>query len=328
MRLLRLATIYLDPPSEPPIKGVELGSVRVSTLLSRELNGKLQLLVVAALPLQEKPFVTPEGVVLVPDLPRRQAESAIKAYADLIAVTCRSRRSISSPSPYIAFEPEADDERIWLESAESLEAGFSGKPGARPHVSITQDLMQGVADRLDGLELCAEAQAQFTASGRFREFIRLFERAFSLRSKKQLVRPLSAFLLPNRAGYSGPEVRDWLVTKRHHLMHAGQRGSYLVESDIAPVIQRVEQAAYDVLFNKAEWRTPSASRRNLWAPEVGTFDPGTSIFLVKGKKASLEFQLFDNLGGFPADVSMSLNAIPDGWWPRPKRPNHEKPPQA
>jgi len=318
MRLLRLATVYLEPPSDPPIKGVKLESAQVSTLLSRELNGKLQLIVVAALSLQEKPFVTPERVVLVPDSPRQQAEFAIKAYADLIAVASRARRHIASPSPYVAFERETDDDWSWLEGAETLKAGFSARPGARPHISITQDIVDGMADRFDGLELCSEAQAQSTASGRFREFIRLFERAFSQRSKKQLVLSLSTFLLPNGQGYSEPEVRDWLVTKRHHLTHAGQRGPYLVESDIAPVIQRVEQAAYDVLLNKSNWRDGSPSRRNLWSPEVGTSDPGSSLFWTEGKEAALEFQAFDDLGGFPADLSAGLTAIPDAWWPRPE----------
>jgi hypothetical protein len=174
-------------------------------------------------------------------------------------------------------------------------------------------------DRLDGLELCAEAQAQSSATGKFREFVRLFERAFNERSKKSLIGPLSDFLAPNGQGFTESEVKNWIEMIRHPLTHAAQRGRYLVEADAFPFIQRVEQAAYDVLLNKAEWRKRSVTRRGLWTPEAGTADPTSGIFLTKGKGATIQFQPFDALGGFPADLSAALTTIPETWWPKLSR---------
>lgn len=315
MKLLRLVTVYIEPaPSAWRSGGIRIGSTVVDTIGSWDLNHRLRLLLVASVPLAGWPPLTPDGVVMVPEEPRREAEEAIKAYANSIAMSERARRSISSPSPYVAFLPETDDERTWLESTRGLKNGFLAVPGSRPRIELTDQTLHSLADRLDGLELCAEAQSQHQASGKFREFVRLFERAFRVRSKRQLVEPLWVFLQGSGQGFTEAEVQDWLEKKRHPVTHAFQHGRFLLESDIAPIIQRVEQAAYDVLFNKAQWGTKSTARRQLWSPEAGTLDSDTSLFLTQGKGTTIQFQVFDRLAGFPGDLSARLTSVPEEWW--------------
>ena len=173
MRLLRLATIYVPHlPAEWRSRGIRLGSVDLSPIGSWDLDESVRLLVVASVPLSELPHVA-GGIVEVPEKPRRYAEAAIRAYANTIATLERTSRRIASPSPYVAFEPETDDENAWLQPKNGIHAGFRGIPKARPVIPLTDPIIEGVSDRLDGVELCAEAQSQPTASGKFRDFVRL-----------------------------------------------------------------------------------------------------------------------------------------------------------
>jgi hypothetical protein len=62
--------------------------------------------------------------------------------------------------------------------------------------------------RTDGLALLAEGLASDHASGRFREFMRLFERAFATDTGK-LLAPLRQFLDP-RFGHTEKELATWI----------------------------------------------------------------------------------------------------------------------
>lgn len=80
------------------------------------------------------------------------------------------------------------------------------------------------------------------------------------------------------------------------------------------MIRRIEQAAYDVLFNKAKWRYPSAERRNVWSPPAGTALNSHDFFVVEGSEASLQFQMLDDFGSYPLDLSAGIEMLPEGWW--------------
>ena len=92
--------------------------------------------------------------------------------------------------------------------------------------------------------------------------MRLFESGFALEFS-QMAKKLTQFLNP-AFGYTRSEIASW-IEMRDPLTHADGKRSDLIllDSDVRKVTQRMEQAAYDVLFNKQMWRDRSRSRRNL-----------------------------------------------------------------
>jgi hypothetical protein len=62
----------------------------------------------------------------------------------------------------------------------------------------------------------------------------------------------------------------------------------------------MEQAAYDVLFNKADWRTRTAKRRDIWKPVAGTTGPDSpDYFITRGLGAKLGATILDPFRAYP-----------------------------
>ena len=83
--------------------------------------------------------------------------------------------------------------------------------------------------------------------------------------------------------------------------------------DVLPVMQRVEQAAYDVLLNKKEWRRPSSSRRAVWRPKMGTASAEGSLFSHGPPKGRMNLQVLDDFGVFPLNLE-AKPSIPPAWF--------------
>ena len=123
-------------------------------------------------------------------------------------------------------------------------------------------------DRAHGFALLAEALSHAHPTGKFHEFVRFVELALGL-SSSALAEPLGIFLEAARnQGFSRGESLQWVVHLRHPATHADllRQQTFLLGADVWPVIPRVEQAAYDVLFNKADWHAPTATRTQPWTP--------------------------------------------------------------
>ena len=178
----------------------------------------------------------------------------------------------------------------------------------------TFDVLDSLVDRLDGVALLAEATAHGHLVGQFHEYVRLFERAFALGSSK-LCNPLARFLKDANQGYTHAEVRKWLIDLRHPATHADQRESFVLEGDIRPVIHRIEQAAYEVLFNKKAWRNSSFARRTVWCPtaKLVSADP-LQHEVVAQNACTLTAQLLDHYGSYPLDLTAGIDTLPQGWW--------------
>jgi hypothetical protein len=327
MKLVRLATLYFEPaPKQWRSWSLHIGQAEVETMGSWDLEGKLRLLVAAGIRLSEPPLLTPDALVVVPEKERRHAKAAIETAANIIAVTERCKRSISSPMPFIALVPEDQESRSWLDGANGFIANIQTLPGFQLRIEIDDTMLGSLEHRLDGVALLAEALSHSHAMGKFHEFLRLFERAFKL-SSSELVKPLAQFLTGANRGYTVEEVTKWVVELRHPATHADWRPNFVTESDVRPVIQRMEQAAYDVLFNKAEWRSRSAERMNIWSPPAGTLADSAGFFVVQGSELRLLFQLLDDFGSYPLDLSAGIDMLPQGWWSeRFHREKQVKPP--
>ena len=289
-----------------------MGSVSVETHGASQADNAIRLIVAATGDLTYKPNVTSQGYVVVPHKERRMCEAAIENAANLLAISEGVRRSIASPTPCVALIPTSDNDQKWLED----KRGFHFPKCDRQTVWFDQGLnalehIEVLADRMDGVTLLAEAVGHNHLSGKFHEYMRLFELAFR-RSSKLLIDPLAAFLSLPIQGYTRDEISSWIVDVRHPLTHADTKNYFLTEGDIQPIIHRVEQAAYDVLLNKTYWRDPRPDRRSQWSPDAVIGSDGPII--NQHSAPTLHSQILDDLYCYGRDMGAFINQLPAGWW--------------
>ena len=313
--LIRLAAIHVDRTLrswrawESRVQGVA-----ITTHGASDHGHSSKLIIAAHVPLTSLEL-DPEGRILIPEHPRKRAERAIGIVADVVALAEGCGRSISSPRPCIAIGCD-DSDRAWLDGT----GGFlvPKRPvndfEVSAHNVIALAAMEHLADRLDGVSLLAEALSHRHAAGQFRELLRVFERAFSV-SSSHLVDSLGAFLSSGipQFEYSRDEVEWWLMKLRPLANHADRRSGFVVESELQPIVGRVTQAAYDVLFNKLKWRTRGSARRALWIPKAGTNAKG-HLWATVRSTTQVEFRIYDQFHVYPIDFSSVLGDLPEGWW--------------
>lgn len=319
MKLLRLATLYLRPPPEPfrPLT-VTSELVRVSVLAHGPVEGELRVLVAAQVPLSSPPTLT-EGQISVPEAARVDSERGIQFHANLTAVREGCSRQLRSPSIAVGFEPDNDADTQFLSLATRIARGSHAVFGVKPRIDTPAEQLTGILlDRQDGLALLAEALSHEHPTGQFHEYLRLFERAFSL-GPSELIDPLSTFLEGSGQGFTRVEIEDWLLRLRHPTTHADRRPVFFLESDIRPVTWRMRQAAYDVLFNKDVWRDKSPHRRAAWTPPAWMSAPGDAPVIAKeGGSFQAQLQWLDDFGVFPLDLKAEIRGIlPATWWVQP-----------
>lgn len=256
-----------------------------------------------------------DGRLVVPVEPRLRSEAAIREFADMLSLAHQCRRVIRSPLSCVALSPANTVEEEIFANVRELRQPDVGRVQARlmPPV-IPGELLEGLRDRLDGLALIADSLAEDGAIGRCRELFRLFERGFR-RSAGELVEPLTTFLRSNPKqhvlGYDRDEVAHWLQYLRGRSVHADKRPTVSRSSDIEPFLGRMECAAYDVLFNKADWRHPSATRREQQAFMSGVSSDRKQTLLFHPGGTLLQ-EWIDPFGIFPIDHVAKTN-FPAGW---------------
>ena len=317
MKLIRLVNTTFSPSTQGGIN-MKIGSVNVKTLVmwNLEKEKKTRYSLCGSIVLSKELEITSENKVIIPGEKRKEIEKAIEIAVNLFAVASGSSRTLSSTSPYIALCHENDEEKNKLEILNGIDLEPIAIPGATFNFNLDDDQISLLQDRTDGVALLAEALSHSHPTGKFHEFLRLFERGFS-KTSSGLVKPLSKFLSGNNQGYSKEEILNWVVTLRHPTTHADIRDFFILEAGIRPVINRMEQAAYDVLFNKKEWRNSSPIRREVWSPVSGTSSDKMDVFIMKGKTQSLKFQSLDSFSSYPLDLSGSGNIreyLPKNCW--------------
>jgi len=321
MLLLRILGLTLSPAPSPGLNvRLELADgLRVDIDAGPERDGGLWHLAVARVALPNLPQRTSEGGVIVPEEERHTARAALESAANVASLSLGCRRELSSPNPYVAFEAESEEERAWLAEAAGLDGGLEGVTNQSIQHGLNMDSEEELAslsDRWDGVALLSEALTATRATGRFIDFMRLFERAFRL-SPGRLAPPLVAFL-DDRFRYTTDEVRHWTTTMRGATAHADRRAEFLIEPDVRPYLARVEQAAWDVLMNKETWREPATGRRAVWSPAAGSVSPAGDLMVVQRSTPTLVAQITDRWEEFPLDLGSRVRA-PCEWWPQPVR---------
>lgn len=162
-----------------------VGSVEVSSRPTRigKPNAKSSgpLMMTASVTLSSLPNVGADGLVDVPEAECRLCEVAIEVTANIVSALTRTARSLSSPMPPVAFMAESDVERAWLARASAIRYStrsiVSGLPAP---LEPSADVIEGLRDRLDGVQAVATYLGQSTPLGRYREAVRFFEIAFRL----------------------------------------------------------------------------------------------------------------------------------------------------
>jgi hypothetical protein len=314
MKLIRFATVFLNlKPSGQENISFEAGevSVDVQNVSSGE---ETRLLLQAAISLNTRPEVSSQGEVAVPEQPRKEAEAVIETVANVLAVLNHSPRRISSPHPFVALFLEGEEEQSWASGLSRFVGHHSGIPRTTYRLPSSPEYLAALSDRMDGAALLAEAITHEHATGKFHEFMRLFERAFAL-SPSQFEKKLAQFLQGADLGYDRNEVKRW-IELRNPATHANDpvRSFIALESDVRPVIARMEQAAYDVLWNKKSWQNSSRERRQVWLPTVATISPTYDVMIIKGLDASFMIQMLDPFKAFPCDAGFHLPEFPPHLW--------------
>lgn len=313
MKFIRLATVYFEPiPEGWDTWQMTFDEVEVRAIETTIVEKKLQMLVVAIVDVPGSLELTSERLIVIPDSLRRGTEVGLENAANMIAIAEKCKRTISSPHPCIALFPISQESHMLLSKAKGFHIKNRGLFGTKNRIDI-EHYQNELSDRFDGVALLAEALANDHATGRFHELLRFFERAFRCSSSK-LIEPLSVFLKDANLGYSQDEVKRWVVDMRHPATHADTKEQFLLESDIRPIIRRMEQAAYYVLMNKEEWRSTSTSQRKIWIPTSGTSSANNELFVVRGTATNIEFQLLDPFGAYPTDLLTNIYRLPEGWW--------------
>lgn len=323
MKLIRYASVYLELTRDVfKANDFRIGDVTVhvadaTAIKATQHTKQVRVVVEAEIDLPEQPHQTADNLVIVPEAPRRQTEAAIETMANLFAATEHCHRSISSPHPFVAFLPQSDEEKHWLSQQTILQGTHVSIPKTTYPTLASAENLAALQDRLDGVSILAEALAHRHPTGQFHEFIRLFERAFTL-TPSQCEKKLAQFLQGAELGYDRAEIRRW-VELRNPATHANDvtNDFIVLESHVRPFIARMEQAAFDVLFNKKTWKDTSKERRAVWWPSVATISADHMLRLTKGADATFQMQILDPFQAFPYDASFRVALPVHAWakWP-------------
>lgn len=254
-----------------------------------------------------------QGEIVIPQELYGPLQEGIELYANLFAVQFRCYRGLSSPGLYVAVEPVDDSAKEWLTNFTRVKRIIPRiAPRIWPNVVLDEHVPK-LLDRMDGVSLLAEALCHSHASGRLHELVRVFERAFAAGPTRVCNELLPSFLAPVGFGYTPDEIHRWLEL-RDRSVHADRRPDFALEADTQLVVNRVEQAAYDVLFNKAAWRSASTERRDVFHPWFASADAdGHEVVLYKGRDVQMEMQAFDGFGAYPYSLKSPSPALPVGW---------------
>jgi len=235
----------------------------------------------AEISLNQIPKISKDNIIFLPENENGELTRALRFYSNLISVAEGDKVGISSPTPSSGFIPENEDEIRFLDKTKGFEHKLFMQPnfGDNFFEEVHRDQL---LDREEGVAFLATANSQSDSLGKFHEYIRLFENGFTT-SSAELAKLLFGFLSQNKDfDYSQDEIDTWMVSTRDGVTHADKRKKFVFAGDLNKDIDRIKQAAYDVLFNKKKWNDKDVSRRNLLEFRQGVTRKG--MFIRKKEK--------------------------------------------
>ncbi len=315
MRLYRFVLVSFDSKIDPP-KDLVLSidgdpTFGVGQLHKTKVDGTYIL--PAGHMLKYRPKMTKNNLVVFPRKLREKLEGALVQYANLVSVSLNCGRTIWSGNPVIAIRPENQEDLEYLSRARGFCHTVQNSTISKG--SYDFDIFKHIddlSDRYDGVTILSEALSTRTATGQIHEFIRFFERAFGASGRK-LIDPVHQFLCSTFFTYQRGEVESW-IDLRDSVTHADKRNELAFAIDSSWKTARLEQAAYDVLLNKSNWRATDNNRRNSWIPINGTTSPDNDMFLKKGFDQSWTMQAYDAFRKFPLHPNGTFDMRSSGFW--------------
>lgn len=317
MKLVRFAILSFNPSPQEQWKriGIENSRINLKTFpitIDKKPNQDW-VMCQAELTLQTLPILTQNNTIQIPEEPRKELERSINDISNIIAVAEMSQRTISSPHPCVGFRPENKDELSWLNKTNGIEYNLKMIPSFRFTLENEIKNANLLQDRLEGVALMAEALANLHPSGKLHELMRVFENAFATNSTS-LVILLSQFLDNSPFKFNKKDIKFMIKKLRDRFTHADMDTSIMIESDIRPYIYKIEEVAYDVLFNKDEWHNSSIKRRDILKPKAGVRGDGTAFTYQHNKEFTHIGQLLDPFGSYPFNLSGSFTNNVAGIW--------------
>ena len=77
----------------------------------------------------------------------------------------------------------------------------------------------------------------------------------------------------------------------------------------------MEQAAFDVLFNKEKWSDPGTTRRKVFDPIYGSMSAhGWNMFQRAETSVVAAFSFFDGFATYPLDLRLDLSKFASKTW--------------
>jgi hypothetical protein len=202
------------------------------------------------------------------DESRLRAEDALRFMGASLAILSQVPCQLWSPTPYLALEGQsAEDLRILEDVIRiTLPPWKAFYPFACSGLAAPLDTAHpSLRDRRDGVLLLGAAVSAGHGVGKVHELFRLFEHAFA-KPPRLLIRPLAEFLEsnPSDLGYTVDEVENWVSNVRDPATHADldRQNAFALDHHVQAHLMRIEQAAFDVLFNKKTWHSPNGARED------------------------------------------------------------------
>ena len=315
MKLVRTAFVFYKSLNDNLASCTfNFGDITIDVIRTQKKKEEEILLFYARTRLYHYPKVTKEGLVVVPDKIREVLEDRIEKLANMLSVSHLSSKKITSPVPCVAFEFEDLNEKNWLKNHSGILYKKRNKGGLKPvGIRVPIDLSKysdDIVDRYDGIALMSEAMSHDHLGGKLHEYFRLFERAFKLGADK-IVKPMTHYFENLRYEYSVNEVESWMKV-RHSIAHGKANKINIIESHVAPIFGRVEQAAFDVLMNKKHWFDPSVDRRKLWHPDTGTDSSG--MFVTRNSKTKTVLNVLDEFEVFVINFECCTLPFQQNMW--------------
>lgn len=312
---VEIASVLPKPDATWRDFSLERAGARVRVTEAVDDGKGLALLVAADVALSELPQAGQDGLVEVPDQPRRLTEKAIDAAANVLSVASGHARSVTSRNLPVAFYPESEEDRTFLGGHTGIKGIDRGVSFGRMSIVVAPEALTELRDREGGTELLAEALSQQHMTGRYRELLRVFEHGFA-ESEAKLVFMLAEFLAKRpRLGYTKTEVKGWVQGRRGRAMHA-DRSVPLIGADLGDVVDRMLLGAYEVLFNKENWHAYNSDRRGVWTPSTGPLDATGNWFICQHQTPPLNAQLYDPYGVYPLNLAAGGLVLGDqAFWP-------------
>ena len=174
-------------------------------------------------------------------------------------------------------------------------------------LDLSDPTTAAVRGREQAAGLLAEAMGSDSPVTRYRTLVRIFELAFG-RGFREAGPAVTEFLSSNNLGYNRSEVETWLRVQHE------RTSKTVLEADVNALIPRMEQAAFDTLFNKAKWSHPDPERRPTRSfGSATTGGLGRPLAFTEGQQAEVQLQVMDPFGSYPMLLKCPVQAWPSDW---------------